>query len=75
MIMRQLTQNRNHASISIFNGLVQRWHFPLPKTEDTDEIKAFCSDWEDKRKIETGFIGDIKKAISEVFRGLEKTLA
>ena len=26
--------------------------FPLPKTEDTDEIKVFFYDWEDKRQIE-----------------------
>ena len=28
-----------------------------------------------KRKIETGAVGDTKKRISDVFRGLEKTLA
>ena len=52
-----------------------RWLFPLPKTEDTDERKAFCCDWEDKRKIETGAVGDTRKRVSEVFRGLEKSLA
>ena len=45
-----------------------RWLFPLPKTEDTNERKAFLYDWGDKRKI------DIEKRVSHVFRGLEKTL-
>ena len=35
-------QNRNHASITVFTGLGLRWLFPLPKTEDLDESKAFC---------------------------------
>ena len=37
------------------------------------EIKSFCYDWGDKRKIETVAVD--KKRVSEVFRGLEKTLA
>ena len=49
--------------------------FFLPKTEDTDERKAFCYDLGDKRKIKTGAVGDTKKLVSEVFRGLENTLA
>ena len=48
--------------------------FPVPKTEDNDEIKAFCYDWGDKRIIETGAVGDTKRRVSEVFRDLEKTL-
>ena len=36
---------------------------PLPKTEDNDEIKAFCYDWGDKRIIETGAVGDIKERV------------
>ena len=32
-------------------------------------------DWGDKRKIETGAVGDIKKRVSEAFRELKKTLA
>ena len=51
------------------------WLFPLPKTKVSDERKAFCYDWRDKRKIETEAVGDIKKRVSEVFLGLEKTLA
>ena len=46
------------------------WLFPLPKTEDTDERKAFCYNWGDKRKIETGAVGDAKMRFSEVFQGL-----
>ena len=49
--------------------------FSLSKTEDTDERKAFCYDCEDKRRIETGAVGDIKSRIAEVFRRLEHTLA
>ena len=54
----------------VFTGLGPCWLFPLPKTEDTDERKAFCYDWGDNRKN-----GDTKKRVSEVFQGLEKTLA
>ena len=31
--------------------------------------------WGDKRNIETGAVGDTKQWVSEVFGGLEKTLA
>ena len=34
--------------------------------------KAFCYDWGDKNKIETAAVGNTKKLVSEVFRGLEK---
>ena len=34
-----------------------------------------CMYIEDKRKIETGAVGDTKKSVAEVFRGLENTLA
>ena len=59
----------------VFTKLGSRWIFPFPKTEDTDERKAFCYDCGDQRKIETGAVGDAKKHVAEVFRGLEKTLA
>ena len=39
------------------------------------ERKAFCYDWADKRKIETGAVGDTKRRVSEVFRELRNTLA
>ena len=68
-------QNRNHASTTVCTGLGLRWLLPLPVTEDTDERKAFCYDWGHKRKIETRAVGDTKKRISEIFRGLRKTLA
>ena len=68
-------QNRNHASTTVFTGIGPRWLFSLPKTEDTDERKTFCYDWGDGRKTETGAVGDTKQRVSEVFRGLEKTLA
>lgn len=45
---------------------------PLPKTEVTDGKKAVCYDWENKRKIETGAVGDIKNRVLEVFREIEK---
>ena len=48
--------------------------FLFPKTEDTDERKAFCYDWGDKTEIRTEAVGDAKKQVSELFRGLEKTL-
>ena len=48
--------------------LAPRWLSPFPKTEDSDARKAFCDDWGDKRKIETGAVGDIKKHISKGFR-------
>ena len=51
------------------------WLFPLPKTEDLYERKAFYYDWGDKRKIETEAVGDTKKGVSEVFPGLKKKLA
>ena len=47
--------------------------FPLHKTEDTDETKAFCYNCEVKTKTEA--LGDPKKRISEEFRGLVKMLA
>ena len=82
MITHQLTQrcflleflgkNRNHGSTT---GFGPRWLFPLPKTEDTAERKVFRYDWEDKRNIETGAVGNTKRPVSEVFWGLEKTLA
>ena len=43
-------QNHNHASTTLFTGLGPRWLFPLPKTEDTDERKAFCYDWGDRNR-------------------------
>ena len=75
MITHQLTQrclwvfgqkqNRKcWASTNVFTGLGPREPFPLLKTEDTDERKALCYDWGDKRKIETGAIGDTKKHLS-----------
>ena len=67
-------QNRNHDSTTVYTGLGSRWLLPLRKTEDTDERKAFCNDWEDKRKIETRAVGDTRKRVSEMFRGLEKSL-
>ena len=52
------------------------WLFTLLKTGATDIRNAFYYDWRDKRKIETGAVGNTKKCISEEFRGLEKkTLA
>ena len=48
--------------------------FLFPKTEDTGERKAFCYDWEDKLIVETGAVGDTKKCVSEVFRGLKKKI-
>ena len=68
-------QNRNHATKTVFTGLDPRLLFPLSKTKDIDERKAFCYNWGDKRKIETRTIGDTKKHISEVFRQLVETLA
>ena len=57
---------------------LKRWclcvTFFSPKTEDTDERKAFCYNWRDQRKIETGAVDDSNKRVSEVFRGFEKTL-
>ena len=40
-----------------------------------NQWKASFYDLGDKRKIETEAVGDTSKRISEVFRGLEKTLA
>ena len=42
--------------------------FPKLKT-------PFFYDWVDKRKIETGAVGDTKKHVSEVLRQLEQMLA
>ena len=47
-----------HASTTVFTLLGLCWLFPLPKTKDTDERKACCNDWGDKRWIETGAVGD-----------------
>ena len=44
--------------------VIMPFFFPKLKTKLT----------EDKRKIETEAVGDTKKIISEMFRGLEKTL-
>ena len=53
-------QNRNHALTTAFTGLGPRSLFSLPKTEDTDERKAFGYFWGDKRKIETGTVVESK---------------
>ena len=37
--------------------------------------KGFCYDEGDKRKIETGAVGDTKKRVSDVFPGFKKRLA
>ena len=42
------------------------WLFPLPKTEGTDERKAYCYDLGDKWKIETEAVEDTKKRLSKV---------
>ena len=68
-------QNHNNASFTVFTAFGTRCLSSLPKTEDADESKMFCYDWGDKRKIETEAVGDSKKRVSEVFQGLEKTLA
>ena len=65
-------QNRNQASTTLFPRLGPRWFFLHPKSGDIDERQAFCYDWGDKRKLETGAVGDTKKRVSEVFRGLFK---
>ena len=41
----------------------------------SSQWKAFCYDWGYRREIETEVVGDTKKCISEVIRGLEKTLS
>ena len=46
-------KNRNHASTTVFTGLVPCWLFSLPRTTDTDERKTFCYDWGGKEKIES----------------------
>ena len=43
--------------------------------DDPDLLKAQKAKTEKKRKIEKGDVGGIKKRVSKVFRGLEKTLA
>ena len=72
-------QNRNHATTTVFTGLGLRRLFPLPKTErpkterrGKESVLLWLRRW---KKIETELVGDIKKPVSEVFRGLEKTLA
>ena len=40
----------------------------LTGDESWEKWKAFCYDWWDKWKIETGAICDTKKRVSEVFR-------
>ena len=62
----------NHASTTVFTELGPRWLFPFPIAEDADGRKAFCYDWRDKRKIETGTVRDTNKHVSEVLRRLEK---
>ena len=38
-------------------------------------LKRLCYDCGDKRKMEGAAVGDTKNQVSEVFRGLKKTLA
>ena len=57
---------RNYASTTVFLGFGPRCHFPLPKTEITDERKAFCYDWGDQRQIEIGAVGDSRKCVSRI---------
>ena len=59
-------QNRDHVSTTLFCGLGPRRLFPLPKTECTDERKAFGYDWGDKRQFETGTVGDTKKYFENI---------
>ena len=40
--------------------------------DQSSQWKAFCHDWGDKRTIEIAAVGDIKKRVSIVLRGLEK---
>ena len=67
-----LANNKNcidGSTTTVFIGLGPCWLFPVRKTEDTDERKAFCYDLGEEAA------GDTKKRVSKVFRGLEKLLA
>ena len=65
--------NHDNAPAHRFTGLGPAEFFLFRQLKTP--TKAFCYDWGDKRKIETGAICDTKKCVSEVFRGLEKILA
>ena len=47
-------------------------HISMLLREFLGEHQLKGSDWADKRKIETETVGDIKKKVLEVFRGLGK---
>ena len=49
--------------------------YDIETTAQSSQWKVFCYDLGDKRKIETGAVSDTKICVSDVFRGLEKTLA
>ena len=68
------TKAKSSQSFTVFTGRGPHWLFRHPKTENTDQWKAFSYDWGDKRKIETGAVGDTKKRASGVLWGLKKTL-
>ena len=46
--------------------------YSIETEAQSSQWKADCYDWEDKRKIETGAVGDSKKCVSEVFRELKR---
>ena len=41
--------------------------FLFPKTENTNERRAFCYDWEGKRKIETEAVSDTKSPFQKSY--------
>ena len=49
--------------------------FPKLKTPIKEKRFTTIEEIRDKRKIETGALGDTKKPVSKVFRGWEKMLA
>ena len=63
-------QTCNHASTTVFTGLGPPLTFS--SSQNIIQNQGFCYNWGNKRKIETEAVGDTKKSVSEVFRGLEK---
>ena len=72
-------QNSNHASTDpdLFKKVTagdESWMhgYKIETKAQSSKWESFCYDWRDNRKIETGAVGDNKKGVFEVFRGLEK---
>ena len=72
MLVRKFLAKNKTVIMSQLPFLVPADFFLFPKLKTPIKGNRFATFWGDKRKIETGAVGDTKKSVSEGFRGLEK---